>query len=141
VKQYTHQPIMTIFVQPRLGFRAPRERRNYGSVQQSGKERLFSMPSPSFPLFSLNKILQHLYGTVYHLVCLLMGDCLFLLSLWSNINMIQKHAYRILISLSVSNVSGVPKYCWSDLTPQRESRGKVKLEVYSCRRFSVCTLV
>jgi len=77
---------MTISVQPYWGFPDPTDFRNYGSVQQNGKECcFFSMSSLCYSPLTRNKVWQH--GTVYHLVCLVMWDCL-LLPLWSNIKMI-----------------------------------------------------
>jgi len=92
---------MAIFVQPYWGFLDPNDFRNYGSVQQGGKECcLFSMSWLRSSPPTLNKVLQH--GTVYHLVCLFMSLCLLLLPLWSNINMIQKHAIEFYLLLSIS---------------------------------------
>jgi hypothetical protein len=80
--------------------------------------------------------------------------CCLLLSLWSKMNMIWKHAYRILNSISLS-LSLPPSLCpssplslihkcsvayqniyWLDSTSKRKNLGKTKIEIYSCRRFS-----
>jgi hypothetical protein len=131
------------FVQPYWGFPDPTDFRNYGSVQQSGKECcLFSMSSLCTSPITLNKVWQQ--GTVCHLVCLVMWDCLLLLPFCTNINMILKHANRFLIfplSLSVWNASGIPKYYWSDPTPNIENIGRAELEIYSCKRVSGDTLL
>jgi hypothetical protein len=80
-------------------FHAPINLSNYGWVQYSRKEcplLTFHFPSPN-----LSKVPLHCYYAVCQLACLLSRDICFLqLLVWSNINMIQNYAYRILNSFS-----------------------------------------
>jgi len=132
---------MAIFVQLCWGFPGPTDFRNYGSVQQNGRNVVYLVcPHCGLPL-----LLWISFGSMAQLVCLVMRDFLLLLPLCTNINMILKHAYRFLIFFSllfsVSHVSGIPRYYWSDQTPEIENMGRAELEIYSCKRFSGGTLL